>query len=117
MSVYIDLSLDIYDKARTFDVDPATEIIQFNTIDSIGYNITRLCLSSHFGTHVDAPHHFIRGGETVDKIELPAFVGKAVIIDLSGKKAGDCIDTDDLIPYKEKFQKDAKVIFTDRLGS
>lgn len=110
MSVYIDLSLDIYDNAKTFDVDPATEIIQFNTIDSIGYNITRLCLSSHFGTHVDAPHHFIRGGEPIDKIELSAFVGKAAIIDLSRKKAGDCIDTQDLIPHQEKFYKGAKVV-------
>lgn len=110
MGEYIDLSLDIFDKAKTFDVDPTTEIIQFNTIDKIGYNITRLCLSSHFGTHVDAPHHFIRGGKTIDNIAFSSFIGKAVIIDLCYKKAGDIIDTKDLIPHKSRFQKGAKII-------
>lgn len=110
MGKYIDLSLDIYDKAKTFDVDPTTEIIQFNTINSIGYNISKLCMSSHFGTHVDAPHHFIRGGITVDKIDLTRFIGKASIIDFSGKEAGECIDVADLIPHQSKFLKDAKIL-------
>jgi arylformamidase len=110
MGKYIDLSLDIFDQAKTFDVDPTTEIIQFNTIDSIGYNISKLCMSSHFGTHVDAPRHFIRDGNTVDKINLSKFVGKAAIIDLSSKKAGEFIDAEDLAPYQSKFQKDAKII-------
>ena len=36
----------------------------------------------HFGTHVDAPAHFVPGGWTVDQIPVLRFVRPAVRIDL-----------------------------------
>lgn len=44
------------------------------------YNISSLHLGSHTGTHVDAPHHFIDGAETVERMPLDAFVGTAVVV-------------------------------------
>ena len=36
----------------------------------------------HFGTHVDAPAHFVPGGWTVDQIPVLRFVRPGVMIDL-----------------------------------
>ena len=39
-------------------------------------------MSSHTGSHVDAPLHKIADGKSLDDIPLDAFVGQAVIADL-----------------------------------
>ena len=106
----VDLSLMLYDKARVFELDPKTDFEQYHTIDSLGYNIKRLTMSSHIGTHVDAPNHFLKDGKTIDQVALSKFVGNATVIDLSHKKEGSIIDVEDLAPYESYFKKDAKVL-------
>jgi len=59
---FVDLSLPIYDKAPTFSSDPKCAIVVHHTIESFGYNITQLIMSSNQGTHLDAPLHFLRNG-------------------------------------------------------
>jgi arylformamidase len=44
------------------------------------YNISSLHLGSHTGTHVDAPHHFIDGAATVDRMPLAALIGPATVV-------------------------------------
>lgn len=41
-----------------------------------------LQISTHTGTHVDAPFHFIKGGVTIDELPLQKIVGAAVLLDL-----------------------------------
>jgi arylformamidase len=45
--------------------------------------VSRLTLSTHAGTHVDPPAHFVPGGATVDILPLDVLVGPAVVVDLS----------------------------------
>lgn len=45
------------------------------------YALSRITLGSHAGTHIDAPAHFIPGGETVDRIPLDACIGPAFVLD------------------------------------
>lgn len=47
-------------------------------------NCARMSLSVHFGTHVDAPYHFIEGGKTVDELEPDLLIGPCLVLDLSG---------------------------------
>ena len=44
---------------------------------------TNITLSSHTGTHVDAPSHFIRDGKTIDQIELSSIIGPCKVFDMS----------------------------------
>lgn len=46
-------------------------------------NVSLLTLGSHFGTHVDAPLHFIEGGLSVDALDVQTLVGPAYVLDLS----------------------------------
>lgn len=47
-------------------------------------NCARMSLSVHFGTHVDAPYHFIDGARTVDRLDLELLVGPGLVVDLTG---------------------------------
>lgn len=47
-----------------------------------GANVTRLVLSSHTGTHIDAPRHFFDTGTTVDNLDLQVLIGPARVIDV-----------------------------------
>ena len=41
-------------------------------------NVTRLDTGVHFGTHLDAPVHFIEGAKGVDALDLNVLVGPCV---------------------------------------
>lgn len=45
-------------------------------------DVTSWTLSSHAGTHVDAPAHYIAGGRTIDEIEPTRLVGPATVVAL-----------------------------------
>jgi len=40
-------------------------------------------LNDHFGTHMDAPSHIVRGAPSVDRVELSHLFGEAVVLDCS----------------------------------
>jgi len=50
-----------------------------NMEEGANANVSHLSLGAHTGTHVDAPSHFIPGGETLDKIPLDHFIGEAEV--------------------------------------
>lgn len=47
-------------------------------------NATTLTCGVHTGTHVDAPAHYIRGGATVEGLELNTLVGCCEVVNLEG---------------------------------
>lgn len=50
--------------------------------DDSSVNVGRVTMSTHTGTHVDAPLHFLSDGEAVDDLPLEAFVGPAWVVDV-----------------------------------
>jgi arylformamidase len=46
------------------------------------WTTTHLSFSAHTGTHVDAPSHRLRGGATLDTLDLHALIGRAYVVDL-----------------------------------
>ena len=45
--------------------------------------LSAFSFGAHTGTHVDAPMHFIKGGEPLDKLPLERFMGAVRVIDCS----------------------------------
>ena len=62
----IDLTLTVSEKIPTFPGSPKPHFIEWETIPKDGYNLELLFLSSHTGTHIDAPFHFFEQGKTID---------------------------------------------------
>ena len=47
-----------------------------------GYTLSRLAMSAHSGTHIDAPAHFVARGKTIDQIPSRRWVSPAIVLDL-----------------------------------
>lgn len=45
-------------------------------------NVTRLDAGVHFGTHLDAPVHFIEGGKGVDQLDIGTLVGPCMVAEI-----------------------------------
>jgi arylformamidase len=73
----IDLTLQLHSGMSVYpgDPEPSIEIIQ--TIESDGWNMRRIEINSHDGTHVNAPIHGVEEGKTLDDYQLTSFVGPA----------------------------------------
>ena len=48
------------------------------------WRVSRLSMSSHSGTHLDAPLHRIEGGDAIDSIPLDRLTGLALRVDATG---------------------------------
>jgi arylformamidase len=47
------------------------------------YVITSLHMSTHTGTHIDAPFHYLRTGDTIDNIPITSVMGTCRVLDVS----------------------------------
>lgn len=61
---------------------PDFELKDFHFHDKDFRSNSFLKISTHTGTHVDAPYHFIKDGMTIEDLPLEKIVGKAILIDL-----------------------------------
>jgi kynurenine formamidase len=96
----IDLTLTISEKIPTFPGSPQPNFINWETIEKEGYNLELLFLSSHTGTHIDAPYHFLKKGQKIHQIMTRRLVTEAVLIKIR-KGSDQPITKDDI----EKFEK------------
>jgi len=69
-----------------------------------GVNKEIVELSTHTGTHCDAPYHFFDDGKTIDEVPLATYVGPAVTFDLRAKPPGSAIVPDDLASGLDRVQ-------------
>jgi arylformamidase len=72
-------------------VEPWTEMAAGDPFDT-----SKVIMSSHAGTHVDAPAHAIPGGRTIDELELERFCGPAVVVAVS-RGVGEEITVQDIL--------------------
>jgi arylformamidase len=56
-------------------------------------NLTTLTLSSHTGTHADAPYHFVNDGLTINQVPLAAYLGPATVVTVE-REAGPLTPAD-----------------------
>ncbi|ADG80641.1 Cyclase family protein OS=Tsukamurella paurometabola (strain ATCC 8368 / DSM / CCUG 35730 /CIP 100753 / JCM 10117 / KCTC 9821 / NBRC 16120 / NCIMB 702349/ NCTC 13040) OX=521096 GN=Tpau_4071 PE=4 SV=1 [Tsukamurella paurometabola] len=68
--------------------DPPIVIEPALTLEADGVAVSRLQLSTHSGTHVDAPCHTVAGGRTVDQIGLGELLGPARVIAVDAAASG-----------------------------
>lgn len=80
----IDISVPIRPGMVTYPGDPTVVLDRVRSIAAgDGYNLSRLDLGVHTGTHVDAPLHFVEGGESVEALRLDVLIGRAVVVDVT----------------------------------
>lgn len=68
--------------AREFELDT---VFAGDTDKGYYYTANNFASAEHGGTHIDAPIHFSKGGQSVDEIPLERLIGPAVLIDVASK--------------------------------
>ena len=100
----IDLTLTVSDEIPTFPGSPQPSFIPWENVKEDGYNLELLFLSTHTGTHMDAPYHFLEKGAKIHEISLKKLVSEAVLIK-SKKKDGESITKTDIQKFEKKHGK------------
>jgi arylformamidase len=107
----IDLTMRISSSMRVFHGSPQPCFIPWSRFDCHGYDSEAMFMSTHTGTHVDAPCHFKPGLASIDRIPADRLVSNAILIRVQ-KHAGQLIEQQDLGSHQIR-QGDAVVIATD----
>lgn len=97
----IDLTLTISQSIPTFHGSPKPQFIVWSTLKEDGYNLELLFLSSHTGTHLDAPYHFVKNGAKIHQIPLDRLLGNGILIKIK-KGKNKAISKNDLISFERK---------------
>ncbi|KZV66727.1 putative cyclase [Peniophora sp. CONT] len=102
MRTIIDLSQSLQEGMTVCEGHPPFTQSQCCSLERDGSAVSLISLSSHTGTHIDAPAHFIEGGATVDALDLSALIGPVLVIDARGREPDAMLDWDDTFAPYEK---------------
>jgi arylformamidase len=104
---WIDISVGLRSGMVHWPDDPPIEVefvkqISKGDVD----NLSRLSMSVHSATHMDAPLHFIEHGSSIDMMPLSATIGRARVIEI---KDTESIKPAELEPHN--IQKGERILF------
>jgi kynurenine formamidase len=97
----LDLTLRISEKIPTFPGSPQPNFIEWAELKKDRYNLEMLFLSSHTGTHIDAPYHFIKRGKKIHQIPPHRFLQDSILIRIRSRQ-GYAISRSDITKYERK---------------
>ena len=80
MSDYYDVTHELSEETPVYpgDIEP-----RFSQVDCGQYLLTGLQMSTHSGTHIDAPSHYLKNKESIDLIPVTALIGPCRVIDVN----------------------------------
>lgn len=80
---WIDITVTIRDGMVHWPGDEPVRVERTQDLESGGpYNLSRIIMGLHAGTHMDAPLHFLREGKGIDELPFSATVGPARVIEI-----------------------------------
>ncbi len=97
MSGWIDISVPVKSGMAHWpgDIEVSVDRVS-NMAEGAQYNLSRLQMSAHTGTHMDAPLHFVNGAISIDQMPLDATIGPARVIQID---AAESIGRAELEPF------------------
>jgi arylformamidase len=95
----VDISVPLRERMPTYPGDPPfRKAAARSREDGDAAEVSLLTLSSHAGTHVDVPYHFIEGGADLSSVALSPFVGPCRVVDVTGRPYVDAADVEASAP-------------------
>ncbi len=91
----VDLSLPLRHGMSGYPGYPGYDTEQLQQYETDGKVSHRIEMNTHQGTHIDAPAHFIDGGQTVEELSLETLQGPARVVDLRAYR-GEAITAETL---------------------
>lgn len=82
MKIY-DLTVPIHTTMAVWPGDPkVSNGLESSIKAGNDANITKIQMSAHTGTHIDAPFHFVDEGISIDLLDLNSLIGEAEVIEI-----------------------------------
>lgn len=104
---WIDISVPIHNAMHGWPGNPPTFItMHAGTAKGDVCNVSAMAMSSHSGTHMDSPFHFLHGAKTMDALPWDAVIGPCRVVEIKDPKA---IKPAEL--KKLKLQKGERILF------
>lgn len=114
----IDLSMTVSDWDRNAFAPEETyfKLRPIVTWEDKGFVSNMVEMTVHAGTHIDSPHHFIRDKPSIEQIPADAFIGDAIVLDLTAQgHANARIGPDDLDRAARKLAEQGIAITPDAI--
>jgi kynurenine formamidase len=116
MKRIVDLSQTIDERTPVFPGDPPVEIAVVESTKDAPIperrrlNCTRIGVSVHVGTHMDAPFHFYEAGDTIDRVPLDRCIGPALLVNLTSVGPGQEIEREHLEKRAAELRRNGKAV-------
>ena len=81
-----DISMEINEDMPLYPGTERTKVIRRKNYKDDGFNLTSISMSTHAGTHIDAPFHFINGGKKINDISLDNFIIKVQVVKINNER-------------------------------
>ena len=82
MKLY-DITVPISNELPVYPGDPAIQITRVMSLEKGDIaRVSHVSFSTHIGTHIDPPCHFIQDGKPADELPLDIFIGPARVVDV-----------------------------------
>jgi len=98
---YYDLSNPVWEEMPYYPASFPAQIEKVSSVDQGGFNVHKITIATHHGTHVDAPRHLTNQGTPLEELDLNKFMGEGVVLDLSFKEIGSGIGAKDLARFSD----------------
>jgi arylformamidase len=88
MSDWIDISQRLDERVAVWPGDtPFSYKLTWNKEESGSVNVGQITMSTHTGTHIDAPFHFDDEGKKVIDLDVNLYIGRSRVIHLPNKSS------------------------------
>ena len=112
----IDLTYELTDSMLVY---PGVERPAFSwrgRVNSEGFNLTRMSMIVHTGTHVDAPLHFLPDTASIDEVPLDRFYGETIVFRLKFGIEAREFGADDLVPSLNQLEEGGIFVIQTGIG-
>ena len=102
----IDCTIPWGDDLQVFPGDPVFTREWFCRIeDGKPCNVSKIGATSHGGTHVDAPLHYLIGGKDISQVDLATLIGPCQVIEIKKEQMEGNLITRKSLPDKFKYDR------------
>ena len=107
----LDLTREISTDTKVFPGSPLPKFITWNKMEIHNYHSEVVFMSTHTGTHMDAPSHFVTGVLSIDQIPVNRFISRAILVKIS-KTSDELITAGEIEASKIKILEGNSVVFS-----
>lgn len=107
----IDLTREIRDDTKVFPGSPLPKFITWTKMDVHQYHSEVIFMSTHTGTHMDAPSHFVNKGSSIDQITVSRFISNAILIRIK-KGLDQLITKSDIVASNATIGQGDTIVFS-----